>query len=156
MKKPTKPPVEISLAVEKVNGNTPYPDIIEAGNSLNLAILSKRTMDQLDEIGVKLDESGVIQFGNKCAAVTAQAVLKGIVLISEGMVTPKDAERAAAPLAQLSKAMTMIVGNMSDTVVERGGQTPVAHKEKAFPAGKITSLTQININQAQNNSAKPA
>ena len=160
MKKQTLPyegkeDTSIDIPAEKINGVDPM-DLMKAGKALNVAILPPMVLKELDAIGVRLDESGVIQTGNKWLCVTGEAVVKCVMLIANGMKTSKDAERVAPVLAQLAKSIATVAGNMSDTVVERGGQGPIASKARAFPAGapvtSVTHNTQVNIGVP----AKPA
>lgn len=147
-----KEDVAIELAAQPVQPASQV-ELERVGKNLNVAILPPSVRKELDDVGVHLDEKGVIQTGNKWLCVTGEAVVKCVLLISNGMKTPKDAERVAPLLSTLAKSIAVVAGNMSDTVIEKGGQTPVAHKVKAFPAGtSVQSLTQININTP----AKPA
>ena len=143
-KKKNKSYTGVPLPIAKINGDVAHTDLMKAATGLDVCVLPRSVLTELDLIGVDLDKDGVIQTGNKWLCVAGRAVVKAILLISNATQNAQDAERTAPVLSTLTKSLAIVAGNMSDSVIERGGQTPVASKARAFPQGKYT---QININR---------
>lgn len=138
----------VALPVEVVSASTPAEEIRKVAASLHVAVLSKSVLGELKQVGAELDAAGVIQVGNQMVYVTAQSLLKSVLLITEKNVTAEDAIRTHQPLVALAKALNTLVGGMTEDVLEKGGQAPVASKGKAFPGGAPAKLTQINFHAA--------
>lgn len=132
------PPVVLSGAVS--NG-----EAVELARQLNVCPLPRSVLTQLKERGIELDNEGVTVVGNQMIYVTAEVLLKAILLIGDELKTADKALKFSTALTSLAKAMKNLTDGLSETLQEKGGNAPVASKAKAFPGGGKTNLTQINF-----------
>lgn len=138
----------VEILQTDANADLPVAAAAEFCEEFGLAQLKGNTVRDLAKLGVAVESNGSVQYANGMTVVTARALMKCIVHLSEHVTDHASATKAGPLLCQLAKAVKQVGDSLKMRISTNAKSAPGPTRVESFdPDAPVRpmNLTQINI-----------
>jgi hypothetical protein len=137
---PAKPPgvpvpeAESDLNITKEEGK-------EIATAIQAMAIPDAAMRMLQKLGAQVDSRGAISIAHGFTFLTAQAALKVLLQLAEGVDTPARAFEYAHAVGYISRALAGVTANFKGAIIP-GAPSTTPNRPMAFPAGERIAVKE--------------